>query len=156
MTWLKKVWTHLKEEHSEPHKLGLAVGVGLFLGCLPFYGLHLGICIAFAWLLKLNKATVYLAANISNPFFAPFIVAVGVAIGDFVRFGEWKGVDTSLGESFVDTLSLWSGQLPDVFLSCLIGDAILGAGLGVVFGPVVWLWARRRQAVASEAPADEA
>lgn len=145
MKWLKKIWHHLKTEHNQPHKLGLAVGIGLFLGCLPVYGLHLGICIAAAWLFKLNKATVYLAANISNPLLAPLLVATGIAIGDLLRFGEWRGIDTSMGETFVDTFSLWSGQLPDLFLSCLLGDAVLGAVLGGVFGPLVWLWARRRK-----------
>jgi len=142
--WLRRIWEHLKNEHTQPHKLGLAVGVGLFLGCLPFYGLHLGICVAAAWLLKLNKATVYLAANISNPFVAPLIVAIGVALGELLRFGRWRGIDTAFGADFVETLSLWTGQIPDLFLSCLLGDAVLGAALGTVFGPLVWLWARRR------------
>lgn len=141
---LRKLWRHLKEEHSEPHRLGLAVGIGMFVGCLPLYGLHLGICIAVAWALRLNKATVYLAANISNPLLAPFLVAAGIAIGEWLRFGRWRSIDLAQGHDFIDKLALFSGHLPDVFLSCLLGDAVLGLVLGLVFGPLIWLWARRR------------
>ena len=143
---LRKLWRHVREEHVQPHRLGLAVGVGLFVGCLPLYGLHLGICIAVAWALRLNKATVYLAANISNPLLAPLLVAAGIAIGEWIRFGQWRPIDLDQGNDFIDKLALFSGHLPDVFLSCLLGDAVLGLGLGVVFGPVVWLWAKRRKA----------
>ena len=72
---LKRLVQHLLEEHTSPVRMGCAVALGFFLGCLPFYGLPLPLCIAFAWLLKLNKATVYLAANISNPLFAPVLIA---------------------------------------------------------------------------------
>ena len=147
---LRKLWRHLKEEHSEPHRLGLAVGVGMFVGCLPLYGLHLGICIVIAWAMRLNKATVYLAANISNPLLAPLLVAAGIAIGEWMRFGHWRSIDLQQGNDFIDKLALFSGHLPDVFLSCLLGDAVLGLALGVVFGPLVWLWARHRSRRQSE------
>ncbi len=142
---LRKLWRHLRDEHIEPHRLGLAVALGLFVGCLPLYGLHLGICLGLAWALRLNKATVYLAANISNPLLAPLLVAAGIAIGEWLRFGHWRPIDLDQGGDFIDKLALLSGHLPDVFLSCLLGDAVLGLGLAVVVGPLVWLWARWRR-----------
>jgi uncharacterized protein (DUF2062 family) len=140
-----KLWRHLRDEHTEPHRLGLAVALGLFVGCLPLYGIHLGICIALAWALRLNKATVYLAANISNPFFAPVLVAAGIGIGEWIRFGFWRPLDLSAGHDFVSKPALFSGQLPDMFVSCLLGDAVLGVALAAGFGPAVWLWARWRK-----------
>lgn len=141
-----KLWRHLRDEHTEPHRLGLAVALGLFVGCLPLYGVHLGICIALAWALRLNKATVYLAANISNPLLAPLLVAAGIGIGEWLRFGTWRPVDLGQGQDFIGRLAIFSGQLPDMFLSCLLGDAVLGLALGAVFGPLVWWWAKRRKA----------
>jgi len=142
---LRKLWRHLREEHTEPGRLGLAVAVGLFVGCLPLYGLHLGICIGLAWALRLNKATVYLAANISNPLFAPLLVAASIAIGEWLRFGAWRPIDLNEGHSFIEKLAIFSGHVPDVFLSCLLGGAVLGLVLGALFGPLVWLWARWRR-----------
>ncbi len=141
----RKLWRHLRDEHTEPHRLGLAVALGLFVGCLPLYGIHLGICIALAWALRLNKATVYLAANISNPLFAPILVAVGIGIGEWIRFGAWRPIDLSAGEDFIGKLSIFSGQVPDMFLSCLLGDAVLGLALAATIGPAVWWWARWRE-----------
>ena len=143
---IRKLFKHLLQEHREPTKLGWAVALGLFIGTLPLYGLHLPICIGVAWLARLNKVTVYLAANISNPLLAPLLVAAGIAIGEFLRFGTWRTIDLSQGEDFLDKLALFSWELPDLFLSCLLGDAVLGALLGLLIGPLVFVWARRRAA----------
>lgn len=147
---IHRLFKQMLAEHREPAKLGWAVGLGLFVGCLPLYGLHLPICIGIAWLGRLNKATVYLAANISNPLVAPLLVAIGIAIGEFLRFGTWRTIDVSAGEDFLDKLALLSWELPDLFLSCLLGDAVLGVVLGVIAGPLVALWARKRAAKAIE------
>ncbi len=136
---------HLREEHSSPTRLGLAVAVGLFIGTLPLYGLHLGICLAVAWATELNKVTVYAAANISNPVVAPFLVAMGIVIGEFIRFGELQPLDLEASATFIANLSLLGASLPDRFLSCLLGDAVLGLVLALVFGPVTVLAARRWQ-----------
>ncbi|MCB9759984.1 MAG: DUF2062 domain-containing protein [Alphaproteobacteria bacterium] len=143
---LRALWRQLRTEHTSPGRLAWAVGLGIWVGVLPFYGIHLPICIALAWLLRLNKVTMYLAANISNPLFAPALVAAGIVVGEWLRFGAWHPLDLDQGRDFIEQLALLSGQLPDLFLSCLLGDAVLGAALGAVVGPAVWLWARRRAA----------
>ena len=141
---IHRLFKQMLAEHREPGKLGWAVALGLFIGTLPLYGIHLPICIGVAWLARLNKLTVYLAANISNPLLAPLLVAVGIAIGEWVRFGEWRSIDLDQGDAFLDKLALFTWEIPDLFLSCLLGDAILGAALAAVIGPLVFLWARRR------------
>ncbi len=140
---LRRLWDHLRTEHNAPGQVGGAVGVGLFLGTLPFYGIHFPLCLAAAWALRLNKITVYLAANISNPFVAPFLVAAGIGIGEFVRFGQIRPLDLDQAKGFLDGLALLGGELPGLFLSCVIGDTILGASLGIVGGLVSWGVARR-------------
>lgn len=149
---IHELWAHLRAEHSDPARLGWAVAIGVFLGTLPVYGIHLPICIFAAWLFRLNKITVYLAANISNPLIAPLLVAGGIAIGEYVRFGVVRPIDMSSAATFLESLSVMGGAIPDRFLSCLLGDAILGAGLGAVLGPAVYLWAKRRQADVDDSP----
>jgi uncharacterized protein (DUF2062 family) len=143
---LKRLVQHLLEEHTSPVRLGCAVSLGFFLGCLPLYGLHLPLCIGFAWLLKLNKATVYLAANISNPLFAPVLIAVEIVLGEWARFGHLRPLDFEGAREFGEKASLLASNLPDLFLSCMLGGAILGTVLAAIGGPAVYWFCRRQSA----------
>jgi uncharacterized protein (DUF2062 family) len=143
--FFRKIWHLLRDEHSSPRELGFAAALGLFVGSLPLYGLHLGICVGLAWAFRLNKATVYLFANISNPFVIPALVAAGIALGEWLRFGAWRPLDLQQGRDFAAQLSFLAGRLPDMYASCLLGDAVIGLLLAAVFGPVVWLLARGYQ-----------
>ena len=143
---LRELWQHLTSEHTTPTAMGKAVAVGLFIGCLPLYGLHLPLCIGAAWLLKLNKMTVYAAASISIPIIAPLLVAAGIGIGQFLRFGEVHIPDLSAAETFIGGVSLFTGEFPSLFASAMLGDAVLGLALGGIGGPLTWWLARRRLA----------
>ena len=125
-----------------PSGIGWAVGLGLFVGALPVYGIHLGVCVVLARIFRLNDAVMYAAANISNPFFAPFLIALEIAIGDYLRHGTVHGVDTSaFGHSFLETLK----TAPELFYSCCYGSVVLGIAMGVTVGPAAWAIARWRQ-----------
>lgn len=142
---VRQLWEHLRSEHTEPHRLGAAVALGVYVGVLPIYGLHTPICLALAVLLRLNKVTMVLASNISLPIFAPFLVAGGLWIGEFVRFGAVRPFSLAEARDFLSTLAFLTGEVPDRFLSCLLGDALLGLPLALLFGGVIYVWARRRQ-----------
>lgn len=126
-----------------PAGIGWAVGIGLFIGALPLYGVHIGVCLVTARLLRLNEAVMYAAANISNPLFAPFLIAAEIEIGEYMRYGKVGGAVTTAasGGSFLDTLK----TTPDLFISCCYGSVALGIVLGVVLGPLAWAIARWRQ-----------
>lgn len=135
---------HLKTEHTDPARLGWAVAVGLFVGVLPLYGLHLPLCIGAAVLLRLNKATTVLASQISIPVFAPVLVAAGITLGEYVRFGHHRPVGLADARDFLGGLGILAGAVPDRFLSCLLGDALIGLVLGAAGGAATWSWARQR------------
>lgn len=128
----------LLKEHLSPEAIGLAVAVGVFLGGLPFYGLHIVLCVAAARVLRLNQALVYTAANISNPFFAPFLISGQILVGDWLRFGSPTG-------RTMDELSVWVlvKTAPDVFLSCLLGSIVVGLVLAAALGAGALVVARR-------------
>ncbi|MDP2305996.1 MAG: DUF2062 domain-containing protein [Pseudomonadota bacterium] len=134
-------WVHLLlREHLSPTAIGLAIGVGVFLGSLPIYGIHIFVCIAVARWLKLNQALVYAAANISNPFFAPFLISSQIAIGEWLRHGNLRAMGPELVEG-----SFWTmlRQAPDLFVSCLLGSVVMGAALGGGLGLLALVAARR-------------
>ena len=68
---LRRVFYGLRTEGTGPAREAAAIGVGVFIGCLPFYGFHLLLCWMVGSLAGLNRLKMYLAANISNPLMAP-------------------------------------------------------------------------------------
>lgn len=131
----------LLRQHLTPGSIGLAVGVGVFLGCLPFYGVHIFLCVVVARWLRLNQALVYAAANISNPVFAPFLISGQIALGEWLLHGS----ATATAERTLAEGSFWTmlKQAPDLFVSCLVGSVVSGAGLAVVLGLGALLMAKK-------------
>lgn len=146
----QKRWERVRElirgilsAHLTPLSIGQAVALGVFIGCLPIYGIHLGVCIVLARWLKLNEVVVYAGANITNPVFAPFIIAIEIAIGEYLRFGNINNLDW---DEFQHT-SLWTmlKHTPDLLWSCTLGSVLLGLVLGPALGGLAWMVARARQ-----------
>lgn len=123
-------------ERNSPVRLGAAVGVGIFIGVSPFIGLHLIICIVVATLLRLNRAVTYLAANISIPIFAPFLIFTSVQLGAIAHTGHplpfrWQAYRELDHWQFFD---MW-----------LLGASILGVILGLPAALLTTFFARKLQ-----------
>lgn len=135
------------QSHLRPHQVALAVGVGVFIGCLPAYGLHLPLSVLASRRLRLNDVLTYVAANISNPLFAPALIALEVAVGHHIRHGTAAPVPDTEGMLALSIRELVQ-TAPDLILSCLVGSLPVGIGLGVLFGALAWLvasWRARRE-----------
>lgn len=137
---------YLYKLRTEGHGRGqqaAAIGLGLFIGCTPFYGAHFWICMAAGWLFGLNRLKLYLAANISNPLVAPFLVFGEIQAGSLLRRGEYYALS-------VDALR---GMNPWWFAAdLLLGSLVLGTVLGAVAALATWGVVGTRQL----APRDEA
>lgn len=114
-------------ERTTPARLGWAVGVGVLIGALPVYGLHLAMCLTVATILGLNRAITYAAAHVSLPWFIPLLIFGSVQLGSIALTGEWLPISM---ESLRGT-DPWSfgGKL-------LVGSVLLGVVLGVPAGLV--------------------
>jgi len=141
---LHALWQHLKSEHTSPGRLAAAVFLGVMVGVQPIYGIQTPICIGLARMLKLNTLTVVLAANISNPLVAPFLVAGGIALGEWVRFGRVRPVDLAEARGFLHGLSLFAGEIPGLWWSCVVGDTLIGLVIGTLGAAVAYRVAARR------------
>ncbi len=114
-----------------PRGVGAAVGVGVFIGCLPAFGVHIFMCIAAARWLRLNQALMYLAANISNPLFVVPLLAAEVAVGQWILRGR---VETT---ALPSSAAAWMGVLGNggsLLVECLVGSLVVGTVLGVGLG----------------------
>ena len=123
----------LRTEGGSRGRQAAAVGVGVFVGCLPLWGLHLAICFALGRLLGLNRVKMYVAANISNPMLAPLLVVASAQLGRLARRGdvyragwqELRGID------------------PAAFgVDLVVGSVLLGALLGGAAALLTWLLTR--------------
>ena len=115
---LRRFVRGLRTEGAGPRRETAAVALGVFIGCLPVFGFHLAICWIVGFLLGLNRLKMYFAANVSNPFAAPWLVFTEVQVGAWIRRGSFHpvsreyitstglsvfGVDALVGSVFVGT-----------------------------------------------------
>lgn len=132
---MRRLLRDLRTEGSGPGREAVAVGLGVFIGCLPFYGFHLLLCVAAGTLLRLNRLKLYVAANISNPLMAPVLILTELQVGALLRRGELR----ELTLDAVRRSDPWSFGA-----DLLVGSVAAGAVLGVTIGGTTWLMTRDR------------
>lgn len=121
-TYARRLFRDLRSEGGGRRREAAALGVGAFIGCLPFYGFHLLLVAVTGWALGLNRLRMYVAANISNPLFAPALVFAEIQLGAWIRRGDFHDL----------TVATVRHTDPWVFgADLLFGSIILGAVLGL-------------------------
>ncbi len=88
MRWAR-LWRRLRGGGLTRARAAASVGVGLWVGSLPVYGLHFPLCLALALPFSLDLVLAYLAANVSNPLFAPFLVYAEIQVGSLLLDGHF-------------------------------------------------------------------
>lgn len=113
--------------NSEESKIvkSLSVGFGVFMGIIPIWGFQLAAAIGGAFLLRLNKPLVIIAANISIPPMIPLILYLSHASG-----AMWMG-DQATTITFAKTLDV--EFFKDSFLQYVYGAITLAVAAGVIF-----------------------
>jgi uncharacterized protein (DUF2062 family) len=124
-TRLQRLVYTLRTEGASRSREAWAIGLGIFVGCSPFIGLHLLMAIALGWLLRLNRLKLYLAANLVNPLIMPAILFAEVQTGSWLR----RGVGYPLSLPEIGAIDLWhfGGDL-------LLGSLVIGGVLGGLAG----------------------
>lgn len=124
---LRRLVLRMRTEGPGPVRESAAIGTGVFIGCLPVYGLHLLLCVAVGTVLRLNRLKMYLAANISNPFVAPVLVFLEIQAGAWLRRGAFHSLTVEAVET--TGLAIFGADL-------LVGSVAVGA---VLAGTFSWL-----------------
>jgi uncharacterized protein (DUF2062 family) len=132
---MKRLVYQLRTEGEGAGRDGFAIGLGILVGCLPVFGLHLALCWVLGRAFGLNRLKMYLAANISNPFVAPVLLFGEIQIGAWLR----RGAVHPLSVDAIRQVSPWSFGA-----DLLIGSVAVGCALGGVFGALTWATTRDR------------
>ena len=123
----------LRTEGDSRGRESVAIGLGLLIGCSPFWGVHFGLCWLAGALFRLNRLKMYLAANVINPVVIPPLLYAEVQAGAMVRRGEL----VALTWDMVKPEQIWSFGA-----DLVLGSVIIGVGVGAV-GAIVTYAARR-------------
>ncbi len=127
---LTELHVALRTEGEGPLRRALAVGLGVAIGCTPFWGLHLLLATLLARLFRLSRVITYLSAHISNPITFPFLLWIEVGIGHWLLTREWPELSLArLREAGVMSLGR----------DLLLGAGVLGVGLGALLTVVTYL-----------------
>jgi uncharacterized protein (DUF2062 family) len=120
----------LRTEGDTPLRQAASIWVGTAVGVVPVFGIHLGLCLLLARLLRLNTIKTCLAAYINNPVTALPLLYLSAGIGRWMFTGAW--ISLSLAElREIGVLGL--GR------DILVGSLLLGTALGGVLAVLTYL-----------------
>lgn len=102
------------------------------MGIVPIWGFQLAIAITLSFVLKLNKALVIIAANISIPPMIPIIIFLSHFTGRM-----WMGEQAQY-MSFTKDISLTMVQ--NSLLQYVLGAITLAIVAAVIFGLTTFAW----------------
>jgi uncharacterized protein (DUF2062 family) len=112
-------------------KLATSIGFGVFMGIVPIWGYQMVVALALAYLFKLHKPFVILAANISIPPMIPFIIFGSIVMGRIV-------LGHPLSEfSFSQIVGLES--ISNHLFQYIVGSLVLATLLGLLSGGFSYL-----------------
>jgi glycosyltransferase involved in cell wall biosynthesis len=80
-SWKSMWYDHFLNPNESNAKKAVSIGLGIFLGIVPIWGFQLITSYVLARVLKLNKALVLIACNISMPPMIPFIIFASFLTG---------------------------------------------------------------------------
>lgn len=132
---------------DEPWKIALGLAVGVFISCTPLYGLHTLMAIGAAFALRINKLSTITGAWLNLPWFAPFVYAVSLKVGEFILSGGHE-LESVLGKGLLDLTamirpSLSLERVSEGFLASskflfivskplIVGTTVVGAVAGLI------------------------
>jgi len=141
------LWERVRGGELSPMRAAASVGIGLFVGCLPLYGLHLPLCLALCVPLRLDAVLAYLCANISNPFVAPFLLTLEVEVGSLLLTGQHAGFDVERAR----LTGVAGFALQAALGSLLVGAVLATCGAALAGSLVTRRRARREPGLAAAA-----
>jgi glycosyltransferase involved in cell wall biosynthesis len=122
---------HILHSEDSTAKITLSVMLGVFMGIVPIWGYQLITAISLAYLLRLNKFLVIVAAQISIPPLIPVILYLSFVTGSIVL---GKGAYPHLASPV--TLIFVRNNL----FQYIIGSIILAVILSLFFGLIMYLF----------------
>jgi uncharacterized protein (DUF2062 family) len=107
--------------------MAVALGIGVWIGNLPLYGLQTILGIYMARRLHVNTLAVLLGTQISLPPIGPLLIAAAIAIGHLLLHGCWP-VIANLN---VHALG-WENVIGPMLADWAVGGVLIGFAMGLL------------------------
>ncbi len=117
---------------DNPNKVASAMSLGVFIAIIPIYGFQSIAAVALSHFLKLNKAIVFFATNISLPPMVFALIYANYQTGYFLFNGNFNG-----NVSFTSDTEILN-NLGESFYILLIGSVFFG----LLFSSITWITTR--------------
>jgi len=133
-----------------PRRLAVALAVGVFISCTPFWGLQTVLAVVVAAVFRFNRAATVLGAWLNVPWLAPFVYGAAIKIGLLVapglREADAASFDLLLRDpSALSWATVWS-WLRGSSLPLLVGSTIVGlVAAGATYAIALTALGRRRR-----------
>jgi uncharacterized protein (DUF2062 family) len=134
-----------------PPRIALALAVGVFIGCTPFWGLQTLLSLVVAVVLRLNRAATVTGTWLNLPWIAPFVYGAALKVGTLV-VPDPRGMRDAWLQYFLEHPGSfgWEEYLAlfrELSLAVLVGTAVVGgtAALATYWIALVLISARRRR-----------
>ncbi|MCQ3949775.1 MAG: hypothetical protein DPW14_08140 [Planctomycetes bacterium] len=145
---MKQLLAYLVHEKNSPGELGMAVGIGAFIGCTPLIGVQWLFALYAGTRMHLNRVATVAATNVS---FGPLTAVIAVAS---VLLGKFLLGNHSYFPHTLDWAILWP-HLKASLGAWVLGSSIIGLVMAFVMGlsTLYGIRALRRRKQAQEAAA---
>jgi glycosyltransferase involved in cell wall biosynthesis len=120
---------HILNSKDSTAKITLSVMLGVFMGIVPIWGYQLITAISLAYILRLNKVLVIVAAQISIPPLIPFILYLSFVTGSIIL-----GKGTHLHLASPMTLEFVKNNV----FQYVLGSIVLAIILSLLFGLIMY------------------
>jgi hypothetical protein len=113
------------------------------MGCTPFIGLHAGLALVAATVLRLNRLWALIGSRVSFFALLPWITLAEIETAHRLRTGQWAPLSLSDADR----------QAKEWFLDWCLGALPVGGALALVLGALAYAIAARRGSFTRRTPA---
>jgi uncharacterized protein (DUF2062 family) len=148
-----RAWRELKVGETARRNFAVGLAIGVFIACLPIYGLQTVLCLYAARKFALHPLSVVAGSQLSAPPMGPVLSVVSIVLGHSIITGQMP--DLTHWRSYqMPTMSMH--VVNSFLISWIIGGVILGMVLSgviyVIFSIMLKIMFRRGSAAGGSNP----
>ncbi|MGD0091165.1 MAG: DUF2062 domain-containing protein [Planctomycetota bacterium] len=130
----RRIWRKLLGTGDPPERVARGLAAGIFAAAFPLPGIHVPLCLVFAWLVRANKAAALAGQAVSNAATLLPLACLQFRIGSLLWPGEAAAGERALALLRKVNEDYWAWGAPLASLD-KIGPALASAGVAVL-GPL--------------------